>query len=316
MENIIITAQEVYQHFGNPEKIQGSEEARRCPICAATGGDTKGDNLKYNFKKSLLWCFANQDHGAELLKQMRAGTIQNNFIPTQKKQKVKPIIPPEVREKHLIYQNTCNENLSSNDRALKYLFDKRGITTDTVDFCGIGMDLDKIITKKNTDGKEVQYKSKCWILPVFNQNSIAGFEYRGIDLDKKRIWKEDGTPSVIAEINGYTSNTEIGIILEGFFDGYLFWQHLKERGQEKYYHILTPSNGVATVLELLKDFDFTRYKKFILYLDSDNKGIPVMGKAKELYPFIETIIMTCGCKDFNEHYLKCIKKEEVLEHAI
>ena len=95
-------------------------------------------------------------------------------------------------------------------------------------------------------------------------------------------------------------------MLEGFWDGYVFWQHLHEQGQNEFYHIITPSNGVGTVIGLLKDFDFSPYKKVILYLDSDEKGIKAMNEAKKLYPFIETVIMDCGCKDFNEHYLRCL----------
>ena len=33
----------------------------------------------------------------------------------------------------------------------------------------------------------------------------------------------------------------------------------------------------------------------------------VASQILEKYPFFNRIKLTCGCKDFNEHYMKCIK---------
>ena len=53
--------------------------------------------------------------------------------------------------------------------------------------------------------------------------------------------------------------------------------------------------------------NFDKYKTCYLYIDNDNAGNDIAAKLLELYPFMKRVNMTCGCKDFNEHYLKCIK---------
>lgn len=57
----------------------------------------------------------------------------------------------------------------------------------------------------------------------------------------------------------------------------------------------------------MPDIDFSCYKKFYLYIDNDEAGNSMAGKILEQYPMFERIITKCGCKDFNEHYMKCIK---------
>ncbi|MCD7780308.1 MAG: toprim domain-containing protein [Candidatus Gastranaerophilales bacterium] len=96
-------------------------------------------------------------------------------------------------------------------------------------------------------------------------------------------------------------------VVEGYFDGYALYQHLWEQKQIKYYHIATPSNGVQSLLKYISQADFSRYKKFYLYLDNDEEGNKTAQKIMAKYPMFGRIITDCGCKDFNEHYLKCIK---------
>ena len=155
-----------------------------------------------------------------------------------------------------------------------------------------------------------------WVFPAYDEHTLVGFEYRPPDLDRKCIYKERTTPSTLAQVNIRTEETQALVILEGFIDAYTFYQHLYRKGQNKYFHVLTPVNGVNTVVGLLKDFDFSPYRKVILYLDSDKPdengkraGIDAMNKIKTLFPFVEITEMTCGCKDFNEHYLNCIKDD-------
>jgi hypothetical protein len=113
----------------------------------------------------------------------------------------------------------------------------------------------------------------------------------------------------MAMINEYTPEKCCLVVLEGYLDAYAFAQHLNEQGQLKYYHIATPSNGVTGIANRIKEIDycFNNYQRIYIYLDSDDAGKPQMYKIKELYPFVEIKIMSCGCKDFNDHYLKCIK---------
>ena len=58
---------------------------------------------------------------------------------------------------------------------------------------------------------------------------------------------------------------------------------------------------------LLSEIDYSRYKKFYLFIDNDDVSNNIKLQILEKYPQFEPINMNCGCKDFNEHYLKCIK---------
>ena len=95
--------------------------------------------------------------------------------------------------------------------------------------------------------------------------------------------------------------------MEGYFDGYALFQYLTEMGKIDLYHIVTPSNGVNGLIKQIDEIDFTKYKKFELFLDNDEAGERVANKILEKNPFFNRVRLTCGCKDFNEHYLKCIK---------
>ena len=190
----------------------------------------------------------------------------------------------------------CNDELYTHEKALKFLYKKRGITTDTVGFIGLGIDL----------------KKHRWVIPTFEysttiEGNILGFEYRPNDLSKKGLYREKNTPTGLAMINCYTPQVENLAIVEGYFDGYALWQYLDEKKQSSYYHIITPSNGVNQLLNQLSIVDFNKYKRYFLYVDSDIAGQKEVQKIIERYPIFEIVKMNCGCKDFNEHYLKCLK---------
>ncbi len=72
--------------------------------------------------------------------------------------------------------------------------------------------------------------------------------------------------------------------------------------------IVTPSNGVNSLLRHISQVDFGKYRKYYLYLDNDEAGKAATDKILEKSPMFQPIFMKCGCKDFNEHYLKCIEK--------
>ena len=126
-------------------------------------------------------------------------------------------------------------------------------------------------------------------------------------LGKDGLRREKGAPTGLAMINSYKPTTEALAVVEGYFDGYALYQYLQEKRQLEYYHIVTPSNGVQSLLKYISQADFTKYKKFFLYLDNDEEGNKVASKIIEKYPVFKRVKMICGCKDFNEHYLKCIK---------
>ena len=292
-----ITEEEVTDVLGHPEKRNANCLYWQCPDCL----DSKKDNLTFTISKGVLksWCCDScRKIYAEIIKRRH----NNNFrhYPVQHSPQVneRPIVSNETHIKNVEYSQKCRNEFLNNAERLAYLEQKRGIKTDTVASVDLGIDLTK----------------NCWVIPVYNliqdNKKLIGFEYRSLDFDNKKIWKEPGTYSCLSPINQKSSKTEIMIVLEGFWDAYCFYQYLTERGQAEHYHIFTPSNGVNSVHSLLKNFNFTEYKKVNLYLDSDKAGIKTMEGIRQSFPFIETIIMDCGCKDFNEHYLKCISNRQ------
>lgn len=298
-----ITIDLLIKHLGQPTKETGGHVYFQCPYCQ----DSHRDNLIFTPNKqprALLKCFANESHSASVLKDIfsenkgKLTRIEKSFI---KHNIEKPMITAERQQKFFFYMLKCNDELLNNEKALKFLFENRGINRDTVEYCGIGIDSVK----------------RRWVFPTFEYNCkvddlITGFEYRPSDLSKKGLYREKNTPTCMAMINSYTPDRKCLAILEGYLDAYAFAQHLKDKGQLEYYHIATPSNGVSSIIKLIKeiDYSFNQYQRVYVYLDSDETSKPKMQEIKELYPDIKTIIMDCGCKDFNEHYLNCIGKAE------
>ncbi len=297
------TLDELIDYLGMPTKKRRDRYHWQCPGCQ----DKKQDNLVFTPSKGIVktWCCEySRELCGELLK-IRHAKNREFYKPAyvaQREEKIptEPQKPVVTEDKHLEnkeYFEECRDELLNNPSWLSYLEKQRGITKDTA-YLGIGMDKQK----------------KCWVLPVYDiirgNQWIIGFEYRGLYFNNKTIWKATGTYSCISPVNTKTEQTEIMIVLEGLWDALCFYQHLLERGQAHFYHIFSPSNGVASVLNCLKSFDFTPYKQVVLYLDSDEKGKKAMEEAKNHFHYIKTIVMDCGCKDFNEHYLKCIKQKQ------
>lgn len=298
-----ITLEVLINYLGEPTKVQNNQTYWQCPYCRASGGDNHRDNLIYSNKKNIIKCFVNDSHSRNLLKDIFSNTNRNqiNYYrnPRVNPKCANPIITEEKAQENLLYMLNANYALLNNEKALDYIKTKRGINKETIEHCGIGLDTSRL----------------RWVFPTFefgnNETSkIVGFEYRPEDLSKDGLYREKGSLTCMANINSYTSYKSFLVVVEGYLDAYVFLQHLKEQEQLENYHIVTPSNGVANIVNLMKGIEhcFYKYKKIYAYLDSDEVGISKMQELKALYPFIEIIIMNCGCKDFNEHYLRCIKK--------
>lgn len=304
LQNIKI--ENLINHLGQPIKQVGNEYIWQCPYCK----DTHKDNLKYNVQKGLLKCFANDSHARQVLSEVNKHLGSNYYKSNEKGLKTITNMPVQLSNKqlneNLSYMLNCNEELLKNEKALNHILIKRGITKQTVDFCGIG--IDKNIHK--------------WVLPIFKygKNEVIGFEYRPALLPnaikekrtqaeqeaKKGISRKKGSLSGMAEINSRTPNSKILAIVEGFFDGYALLQYLAEQQQAEFYHIVTPSNGITSLLKQIEEIEFSKYQKVYLYVDCDDKSLPTVNKIAAKFNFIEIVKLSC-CKDFNEHYLKCIK---------
>lgn len=281
--------------LGEPEKQSGDEYLWQCPLCKDTGRD----NLKFNAVKGILWCFANESHAPQILKEiLKKGRI--NLKPANADynsyDRYKHIFSMQKQIEFKIYMQECNEKLLTIDILPSILLKKRGLNLSTARDVKLGVDMNK----------------KRWVIPTFQYsteraNTILGFEYRPFNFSKDGLTREKGTPTGLAMINSYKPTMEILAVVEGYFDGYALYQHLKEQKQIQYYHIVTPSNGIQFLLKHISQVDFSKYKRFCLYVDNDEEGNKVAEKIMAKYPIFERITTTCGCKDFNEHYLKCIK---------
>lgn len=193
----------------------------------------------------------------------------------------------------------CNERLQTIDMLPHLLLRKRGLRLSTTREVKLGVDVDK----------------RRWVIPTFQYstekaNTILGFEFRPYNFSKDGLTRQKGTPTGLAMINSYKPTTQILAIVEGYFDGYALYQHLKEQRQIQHYHIVTPSNGIQSLLKQITEVDFSKYKQFYLYVDNDEEGNKVAEKIIEKYPMFKRIVANCGCKDFNEHYMKCIKNQK------
>ncbi len=282
-------------HLGQPEKKYGAEHQWQCPLCQDSGKD----NLKFNERKGVLWCFADEEHSKEILRDIfkrNKSRYPRYYKKPAKAPKPMPQVTKEQERSFLSSMHEYNANLLANTDKLDFLYEKRGLTRETARIVGLGFDR----------------KKKIWTIPTFGYStsdeiSILGFEFRPEDLSKKGLYRIVGTPNGMALINCYTPKTEALCIVEGYFDGYALFQYLNEMGQSDYYHIVTPSNGVNSLLSYMPQIDFGKYKKYYLYIDNDDVSNAQAKKILEKYPMLQPIKMTCGCKDFNEHYLKCVK---------
>ena len=294
-----LTLDILQNYLGEPESQSGDEYIWQCPLCKDTGRD----NLKFNAAKGILWCFADESHAPQLLREILKKNknkicfkhFNNDYENTDR---YKRFFTIQKQMEFRTYMKECNEALQKSLMRVRFLRQKRGLTAVTVKAVKIGID---------------EYK-KRWVIPTFQysterSNIILGFEYRPLNLGKDGLKREKGTPTGLAMINSYKPTTEALVIVEGYFDGYALYQHLYKKRQLKYYHIVTPSNGVQSLLKHISQVDFAKYKKFFLYLDNDEEGNKVAAKIIERYPMFQRILTPCGCKDFNEHYLKCIKPQ-------
>ncbi len=280
-------------YLGQPEKKVNSEHIWQCPICRDSGRD----NLKYNEVKNVITCFADPDHSREILKQSGKEKYKQDGVIMERKETTKREIDKSWFADYML---ECQNELLDDPKALAFLEGKRGITKSTASFCGIGFDR----------------KKKRWVFPIFSLDAnLEGFEYRPPNIEKfsdgSKCKKEIGTPSILAAINGYTPEKEVLVIVEGFIDGYVFLQHQVDKDLDSRVQVATPSNGVNSLLSSIQKAPVVeRYSEVILLLDNDEAGITAEEKILKEYPAFKSQKFQCGCKDFNEHYLKCIKKRE------
>lgn len=229
-----------------------------------------------------------------ILSEIYKNSPDETFIMPQVIKQEKKVLTPDKIKYFTNNMHKYNNNLLKNLKMLDFIKTKRGIEIKTVEKCFIGIDVEK----------------NKFVFPTieFMTNNVIGFEYRPLDLSKN-IKREIGGLTGLAQINTFTDKTQALVILGGYLDCYVSYQYLEEIGQSEYYHIATSSNGEGSTLKYLENVKehFNKYCRIYLYLDTDDTGIAQMEKTKTKFSFVEIKTMSCGCKDFNEHYLKCIK---------
>ena len=312
-----LTLNDIQEYLGQTGKKQGDEIVFGCGICQLSGGDVHSDNLKWNTKKNVLYCFKDSEHSKIIMskimkKKHEAKRMENKEIPKYVK----------CQERYIYYQIFCNDMLlgkfnkelldemlkigmcdkkeyethikvANTDKplgALEYLYKSRGIGKQAVEECGIGVD----------------FFEKRWVIPIYDMTStLVGFEFRGLDFKNKQIKKEVGTPTCLAMIYG-ALNSKQAIVVEGLLDGIVLSQLAKDS------LILSCSNGVQGTLKCLSQLQFNKYDEIKLILDADNAGSAETEKIITQYPFIKDcrkFLFDSGVKDIGEWYMAKYMKE-------
>lgn len=287
---INISLELLIEYLGQPRKKQGDEYIWQCPLCQDRGKD----NLKFNVAKGVLYCFADNNHSKTILSDMNKKF--NGICPKSQNNVIKPVtnsvkITSEQISNYENYMYKCNENLVFDKTLLELAFTKRGLKHITISCTKMGYD---------------KYK-QVWTIPTFKydcrEQKVIGFEFRPHDFSKNGLYRTKGTPNCLATINAYYPEIEALCVVEGYLDAYLLLQYLIEIKQDRYFHIVTPSNGVNSLVKHLQDIDFSKYKKFYIAIDNDDAGNKAKAEILKKYPFFHTIDLK-DCKDFNEYYLK------------
>lgn len=301
-----ITLEDVIEYLGQPRTKIGGEYIWQCPHCL----DKSADNMHFNDKKGILWCFADPTHNKLVLSE-----IMKKKNESKKMEKINEI-PAYIKnqEKYLMYQILCNNallgrldkswldeldkqdmfekgeyqyylDLIETDKprlAREYLEKETGINADTIELTGLGLD----------------FFSNKWVFPIFDMSSnLVGFEFRYKDLKQKKIWRQQGTPKCMAIVYGNGKNL---YVQEGYKDCYLMIQILKHHNMLDNSTIVTSSNGVAGTLDVMNNIQFSKYDNIYLCLDNDKEKEKIIKNGKpqdvsrqmtkaiiEKYPFIK-----------------------------
>ena len=305
-----LTLEDIREYTGQQGRKIGQEYVFMCPACF----DEKGkDNLHFNEKKGILWCFANEQHNKDILSEIMKKKNE------RKKMEKTNEIPAYIKnqEKYLYYMELCNSallgtlikdwidavneqdmfedneynfylDLINSDKAQKaraYLKEQRGINTSTISETGLGFD----------------FKARKWVIPICTKDNIVGFEYRLADFKTKKIWREQGTQSCLAWVYGTGKKA---LIFEGFLDAYCALQMAKNKDDVT---IFSTSQGVSSLTKVISQLQFNKYESITLILDNDEPADKVTKEIIEKFPFIKDgrgFLVASNCKDVNQYMLK------------
>ena len=308
-----VTLTELMFLLGEPTRIEGDEYLWQCPDCLDTGKN----NLKFNARKVVLSCMSDKDNHksvyAKIMKMRKEIEKAEKNLPNKDKPVIK--VTSEMLKKF-------NADVLAKPKALEFIHKKRGITQDTVKDLKIGY----------CNGQEVNVsQDSChWVFPAFNQDGmLIGAEFRHPEFieyrPKQKLFHTHNLGRVLCKINPNIEGKN-AIFTEGFIDGILMYQWLKENNIHTQYDIFTGSNGASSIVTLLDAFDFSEYEKVIFCLDKDKntdptkksmKGVEAMNaiKAKIKHVIYDMHFDCKCCKDFNDYYVKHNPNIDILNNA-
>ena len=81
-----LTLNDIQEYLGQQGKKEGDEVVFQCGVCALSGQDKSRNNLKWNTKKNVLYCFKDSEHSkiimSEIMKKKHeAKRMENKEIP-------------------------------------------------------------------------------------------------------------------------------------------------------------------------------------------------------------------------------------------
>ena len=318
-----ITLNDIQEYTGQQGKKQGDEVVFACPICNSLGHDKSGNNLKFNTKKNVLYCFYDDSHNRLLLseimkKKHESKRMENKEIPAYIKNQEQYLYymelcnsallgtltkdwVDEVNSKNMFEDNEYNFYLdlikSDNaEKARAYLKQQRGINTSTIEQTGLGFD----------------FKARKWVIPIFNMNcEIVGFRYRGALFSEKKVWTEKGTPKTLARFYG-ADTAKTCYIGEGEWDCIVLVQWLLENNQ-KDFMVVSPSNGASSLLSVIPQLQLNKFEQIKLIMDNDSSGDKATEEVIKKYPMIidsRDFLKNSGIKDINDYYLRKVVKND------
>lgn len=296
----MVTKTEVLNYLGNDYKQDGAELVFQCPLCTDEGGDSGRNHLKFNSKKGVITCFASDVHSKEIRKQIKARNVKSLEI--RKRVSELKITPDLIKQ--------TNETLLESETLLEQLEKATGIKATTVKTCKLGFSLE----------------CQVFIFPCYDKDgNLFGAEFRNFDFSKfssgAKVLKAVGTVSTLCHVNFPENATKL-IIGEGFKDAYNIVQHSSENDKSEEYQVVTPSNGVASIKKLLKDYETSKYEEVILCLDNDKAG---RGATKNIALSMDRWIYQLKLpqvpdkdfiKDFSDWYNNCNDNPNLLYENI
>ena len=316
-----LTLNDIQEYLGQTGKKEGDEVVFQCGVCALSGQDKSKNNLKWNTKKNVLYCFKDSEHSkiimSEIMKKKHeAKRMENKEIPAYIKN----------QEKYLYYMELCNSALLGTltkdwidavneqdmfedneynfyldliktdkpQKARAYLKEQRGINTSTIEQTGLGFD----------------FKARKWVIPIFDMScNLVGFRYRGALFSEKKVWTEKGTPKTLARFYG-ADTAKTCYIGEGEWDCIVLVQWLLENNQ-KDFMVVSPSNGASSLLSVMPQLQLNKFEQIKLIMDNDTAGDKATEEVLKSYPMVidgRGFLKQSGINDINDFYLRKVVK--------